>query len=115
MSRDVFAAARMTSFGDRRSKPRLEVVGLLWGSLELTQMARVVDISRGGILVESPAPALPGSVQPLQLSVDGEVVTVHSRVCHLRLSSADGEGPQYLIGYEFVSPPAILTEVLATT
>ena len=53
------------ALGDRRSRVRLEVVGALWATLELTEPARVVNISRDGALITSPVPMPPESVQPL--------------------------------------------------
>ena len=53
------------ALGDRRSRVRLEVVGALWATLELTEPARVVNISREGALITSPVPMPPESVQPL--------------------------------------------------
>ena len=53
------------ALGDRRSRVRLEVVGALWATLELTEPARVVNISRDGALITSPVAMPPESVQPL--------------------------------------------------
>ena len=53
------------ALGDRRSRVRLEVVGALWATLELTEPARVINISRDGALITSPVPMPPESVQPL--------------------------------------------------
>ena len=48
------------ALGDRRSRVRLEVVGALWATLELTEPARVVNISREGALITSPVPHTAG-------------------------------------------------------
>src|SRR5215216_1202212 len=66
----------MVPTGDRRSRPRLEVVGLLWGALDILEPARVVDISRGGVLIESPVAVPPGSEQLIHLSLDGQQIRV---------------------------------------
>ena len=63
------------ALGDRRSRVRLEVVGALWATLELTEPARVVNISRDGALITSPVPMPPESVQPLHLKLEGRDVT----------------------------------------
>ena len=58
-------AAAMMALGDRRARVRLEVVGALWATLELTEPARVVNISKDGALLTSPVAMPPESVQPL--------------------------------------------------
>jgi hypothetical protein len=113
MSPSLHSGDTMVPTGDRRSRPRLEVVGLLWGALDIMEPARVVDISRGGVLIESPVAVPPGSEQLIHLSLDGQRIRVDVRACHIRQSpSPTGMGVHYLIGYEFVHPPAALAETL---
>ena len=113
MSPNAHPGDAMVPTGDRRSRPRLEVVGLLWGALDIMEPARVVDISRGGVLIESPVAVPPGSEQLIQLSLDGQRIRVDVRACHMRQSSSHaGPSAHYLIGYEFVHPPAALAEAL---
>jgi hypothetical protein len=96
------------ALGDRRSRVRLEVVGALWATLELTEPARVVNISRDGALITSPVPMPPDSVQPLHLKLEGREVTVDARVRHIRRVSGPDEPIRYLVGVEFLSvPPAL--------
>ena len=95
------------ALGDRRSRVRLEVVGALWATLELTEPARLVNISREGALITSSVPMPPESVQPLHLKARGQDVTVDARVRHIRRVSGPDEPSRYLIGVEFLSiPPA---------
>ena len=97
--------------GDRRSRVRYEVVGPLWGLLELSETARIRNVSRAGALIETPFPAALASTHSLKLLVDGEPVNVSARVRHVRPVEPDaspaspGEGVRYLIGLEFISPP----------
>ena len=96
------------SLGDRRSRVRLEVVGALWATLELTEPARVVNISRDGALLTSPVALPPESVQPLHLQLEGQEVIVEARVRHVRRVSGPEEPIRYLVGVEFLSvPPAL--------
>ena len=96
------------SLGDRRSRVRLEVVGALWATLELTEPARVVNISRDGALLRSPVAMPPESVQPLHHKLEGQEVTVDARVRHVRRVSGPEEPIRYLVGVEFLSvPPAL--------
>jgi hypothetical protein len=88
---------------DRRSQPRYDVVGALWGVLELSEEARVLNISATGALVDSPFPCAVDSTQAVQLGVEGHDVTVDSRVRHVHFEP--GPEPRYLIGVEFISAP----------
>jgi hypothetical protein len=90
---------------DRRSQPRYDVVGALWGVLELTEEARVLNISATGALIDSPFPCAVYSTQAVQLGVEGHGVTVDSRVRHVHPEPGSGFEPRYLIGVEFISAP----------
>jgi c-di-GMP-binding flagellar brake protein YcgR len=96
------------TLGDRRSRVRLEVVGTLWATLDVREPTRLVNISRGGALITSSVPIPLESVQPLQLSLEGQAVTVDARVRHIRRVSGQDQPARYLIGVEFLSiPPAL--------
>jgi PilZ domain len=103
----------MRPLGDRRAHLRLEVVGALWGTLELVETATVLNISTSGALIGSPIPAAPDSRQPVVLAVDGEEITVETQVRHVRRVESESEPPLYLIGVAFVSPPPRLVESIA--
>ena len=91
--------------GDRRARVRFEVVGTLWGTLELHESSRIVDISRFGVLMESSLALPPDSEQSVRLEIGGEEVRVDGRVRYLRRIT-DGNHAAYLIGLEFLSLPA---------
>lgn len=103
------------ALGDRRGNVRLEVVGALWATLELTEPARVVNISETGALVSSPLPMAPESVQPMHLRLRGRAVTVDARVRHVRRVAGPDEPTRYLVGVEFLSSPPELVEVTHRT
>jgi hypothetical protein len=85
----------------------LEVVGALGGTLEVPSPVRVVNISLTGALIESPLAVPLESTQLMHFDVDGEHVPVQALVRHVR--HATGRKTQeYLVGVEFVSPPAAL-------
>lgn len=89
---------------DRRSESRYDVVGALWGQLELHEKARLRNVSVSGALLESPVAAALDSTQTVQVAVEGEPVAVESRVRHV--TAVTGERPPlFLIGVEFVSLP----------
>ena len=99
----------MSPVGDRRSHVRFDVVGALWGLLEMNEAARIRNVSTTGALIESPVPVALGSTQTIRVTVDGEPVTVDTRVRHVRRADGrnvtDISAAPFLIGVEFISPP----------
>jgi hypothetical protein len=107
-----WAVDAMRPLGDRRRRIRLEVVGSLWGALEIELQAQLVNISRTGALIMSPVPAVVGSTQSVKLTVEGHEVKLAASVRHLqRVTDAAGE-PRYRIGLEFLEAPAVLAHAL---
>ena len=100
----------MKPLGDRRTRVRLEVLGILRGSLELTEQARLVNISAHGALIETSALVTVGSFQELQLTIDGQLTRVAGRVRRLEQVPQASEAWKYLIGLEFLSPSPSFTE-----
>ena len=89
--------------GDRRIRPRFDIVGDLWGSLETVLQLPLRNVSRGGALIHSHVPLPSQSVHRLAFNSDGQDVSVPVRVSHVDTQmSADGERT-YLIGVEFLS------------
>ena len=89
--------------GDRRTKPRFEIVGELWGTLETVLRLPLRNIGIGGALVESHIPLETESVHRLNWKCEGHETAVQIRVRYVRqIDSADGERG-YLIGIEFLS------------
>ena len=98
--------------GDRRVRPRFDIVGDLWGTLESVLRLPVRNVGRGGALIHSHVPLSSGSVHRLTLETAGTPLTTQVRVQRVEIrNSRDGE-QTYLIGVEFVSPhPALLEQV----
>jgi len=89
--------------GDRRVRPRFEIVGELWGTLETVLRLPLRNVGIGGALFESHIPLAAESIHRLTWSCDDRETAVQVRVRHVRpLESADGER-SYLIGIEFLS------------
>ena len=102
----------MRPLGDRRRRIRLEVVGSLWGTLEVDRPATLMNISRTGALILSSVPAVLDSTQTVKLTIEGHEVKLSARVRHLhRITPSPGE-PQYRIGLEFLEAPAVLVHAL---
>ena len=93
---------------DRRGRPRFEIVGELWGTLETALGMPLRDIGRGGALVQSAISLVPQSVHSVTVSGDGGQTPASVRVQHVRpVVEADGRS-YYLIGLEFLSIPVEL-------
>ena len=99
----------MRALGDRREHIRLEVVGSLWGTLDVNKRARVVNVSGTGALIASPVPAAIDSTQTVRLTLDGREFTLEARVRHLKQVANPGDdGTRYQIGLEFLgASPAL--------
>ena len=99
--------------GDRRGRPRFDLVGDLWGSLEVFLFLALHDVGPGGALLHSRASLPTDSVHRLTLSVDGRDFTADAKVRHVRgVTDADGERG-FLIGVEFLSTNPVLVSHLA--
>ena len=84
--------------GDRRNRPRFEVVGELWGTFETVLRLPLKNVSVGGALLESHVPLAAESVHRLTWHFDGSEAGSQVRVRHIRpVQSADGER-SFLIG-----------------
>ena len=89
--------------GDRRLRPRFEIVGDLWGTLETVLRLTLKNVGIGGALFESHVPLAAESIHRFIWSCDERETAVQVRVRHVRpIESDDGER-SYLIGIEFVS------------
>jgi hypothetical protein len=95
---------RRRRLGDRRTRPRFEIVGQLWGALDTVEPLTLLDLGRGGALVASRVPFPADSVQHLRFTFEGAPADVQARVRHVRAGEPN-EGARYLIGLEFVSLP----------
>jgi hypothetical protein len=95
--------------GDRRLKPRFDVVGQLAGTLDAALSMSLRDVGRGGAQVESFVQLAAGSVHRATFVCDGIEAGVQVCVRHVKsIVSSTGE-QRYLMGVEFVSPsPAVL-------
>jgi hypothetical protein len=88
--------------GDRRGKPRFEIVGDLWGSIDTSTSLTLKNLGRGGALLDSPLPLAPDSVHWVTALADGESHAVQMRVRHSTTTNGNGGSARYLIGVEFL-------------
>jgi hypothetical protein len=98
--------------GDRRLRPRFDIVGELAGTLDASVFMSVRDVGRGGVQVESHLQLTPGSLHKATFSCDGIETPAQVQVRHVKpMLSSTGE-QRYLIGVEFVSPTPALLEII---
>lgn len=96
--------------GDRRNRPRYDIVGELWGTLETVVRMPLRNVGRGGLLMESHVPLAPNSVHRLSFSSNGEEMPAQVCVRHVRpATTVEGE-PCFLIGLEFISVQPIMVD-----
>jgi hypothetical protein len=97
--------------GDRRGKPRFDVVGELWGTLEMVVGLAVRNASPAGALLESHVPLAPDSVHLLRLSGDERDTGTRVQVRHVNPAAAGAS--TYLIGVGFLSPAPSFARTVA--
>ncbi len=89
--------------GDRRGRPRFEIVGALWGSLETVVGMPIRNVSRGGALVQASVPLTEDSEHHVSVTSEGVQTPAVVRVRHVRPMVGSDGTDYYLIGLEFVS------------
>ena len=98
-------------FGDRRGRPRFDIVGDLWGTFETVLTLPLKNVSRGGALVESHVPLAAESVHRMTFRSQGEDLATDVRVRYVRpLAAAGAGGGRFLIGLEFIAAHPLLVE-----
>ena len=86
------------SMGDRRQRPRFDVVGQLAGTLDAAVSMALRDVGRGGAQVESFVKLAAGSLHRATFNGDGIEAAVQVCVRHVKpVVSSSGE-QRYLIG-----------------
>lgn len=88
--------------GDRRGELRFEIIGQLWGALEVVEHLPLRNVGRGGALVESKIPLSGDTVHGVRLQLGEHANEVQVRVRHVTPIREPG-GERYLIGLEFVN------------
>jgi hypothetical protein len=94
--------------GDRRSRPRFDVVGSLAGQIEIWQLSEVHNLGLGGALVDSTLPLSPGTQVSGRLSAGRELSRVRADVVH---AAPTGRGRQ-LFGLSWIDIPSSIEDVI---
>lgn len=93
---------------DRRRSPRIELLGRLHGhSVSLDLPVRVVQISLGGMAIETAVPFPVGAVHLFRLTLgDDSTTELTGRVMHSRNTAPDGAVPVFTTGVQFIDGDA---------
>src|SRR3954469_5380737 len=98
--------------GDRRGRPRYDIVGDLWGTLETVIRLPLRNVGPGGALLESNVPLAAESVHRLVFTCDGDDTSTQVRVRHVKPMLSVMGDRSYLIGVEFLSVhPALVGQI----
>lgn len=103
-SRTMTAAAT----DDRRRSPRIELLSQLHGhTVSLDLPVRVVQISLGGMAIETTVPFPVGAVHAFRLTLgDDSTTELTGRVMHCRNAAPAGATPIFTTGVQFVDNEA---------
>lgn len=93
---------------DRRTHERYDVLGALWGVLEMPETAHILNVSSTGLLIEAALNPVLNSVHAVRMMVEGDAIRVDTVVRHCR----PGSNGRNLIGLEFLEvPTSLLTSI----
>jgi PilZ domain-containing protein len=87
---------------DHRDGERIQILGELRGEVMVFQAITVIEISRGGVQIESAFPLQVDSLHEFRLALGDRSVVVKGRVVHCSISDVGQENVRYRSGVEFV-------------
>jgi hypothetical protein len=91
---------RKKGIGDRRGRPRFEIVGTLTGTLETWRRLEIRNLGVGGALLDTSTPLLPGSRIGGRLSLRGRVREIRGEVRHIT-TIVGRDATRYLVGVQW--------------
>ena len=86
--------------GDRRSRPRFEIVGTLTGTLQTWRRLEIRNLGLGGALLEATVPLPPGSRIGGRLALRGRSSQVQAQVRHIT-TLVEPDTARYLMGVQW--------------
>ena len=90
---------------ERRSSERLPLFGEARGEALVPQPMMVLDVSHGGIRVETDFPFQIAAIHELRIPITDQPVIVRGRVTYCSVADIDAESVRYRSGFEFVDLP----------
>lgn len=91
---------RKKGIGDRRGRPRFEIVGTLIGTLETWRRLEIRNLGAGGALLDTTVPFLPGNRISGRLSLRGRMREIRGEVRHIATLVAR-DATRYLVGVQW--------------
>ena len=85
-----------------RNSERITILGALQGEVKVFQPTSVLEISRGGMQVETSFSFQVDSLHEFRLTLQDRSVVVKGRVAHSRITDVDQDIVMYRSGIEFV-------------
>lgn len=98
---------------ERRSRPRMEILGETPGDVTIIEPMRVIEISEGGAQFEIEVPLQLESLHDCRLTLGSSVVVVKGRVAHCRIVDINPDHVVYRAGIEFIDTPSHARELIA--
>lgn len=98
---------------DHRDDERIQILGELQGEVMVFQAITIIEISRGGVQIESSFPLQVDSLHDFRLALGDRSVVVKGRVVHCSISDVNQERVVYRSGVEFVDAPERIDQVIA--
>lgn len=89
---------------ENRDTERVQILGELLGEVMVFQPMSIVEISCGGVQVETRFPLQLDSLHDFRLGLGDRSIIVKGRVAHCSISDVDQENVTYKSGIEFVEP-----------
>lgn len=88
--------------GERRGSDRVEILGELHGEVMVYQPMTIIQISPGGVQIETAFPLQLDSLHDFRLTLSDRSVVVKGRIAHCQISDVEQEHVTYRTGVEFV-------------
>lgn len=98
---------------DKRADERVAILGELQAEIMVFQPMAIVEIGRGGAMVETRFPVQVDSLHDLRLTLGATSVVLKGRVAYSKISDVDQDVVTYRTGLEFVDAPERVTAVIA--
>jgi hypothetical protein len=96
-----------------RNSERIAILGALQGEVKVFQPTSVVEISLGGMQVETSFSFQVDSLHEFRLTLQDRSVVVKGRVAHSRITDVDQDIVMYRSGIEFVDLSEPVSDAIA--
>jgi len=92
--------------GDAKlDRERIPVPAPLYGEVKVYQPMTILDISKGGLQIETPFPLLIDSLHEFRISLGEQSIVVKGRIAHCHIGELNEGAVLYRTGVEFIENP----------